>query len=298
MKIKLIRAASMREALAEARRLMGPDALILGNRKAGDLVEVTVATDPEMAEDAGGAWRNALTFHRVPPRLVTAWAERSPDAALATSLRFGAIDFGRPVLLAGPPGAGKTLTTAKLATRLVRNGIKPTLINADGNRAGASAQLAALSRVLRAEFIDATQAGKSARKRRRSRSYPTLIDLPGMNAFRDDDMATLRAMADAVSGSVVLVLPAGFDPAESAEIAERFHAAGATALIPSRLDLSRRLGGMIAAADAAPLTLVDAGISGSVANGLEPLTPAFLAARLLDSRHNGARHSGISHHAA
>lgn len=283
MKIKLIRAASMRQALAEAHRLMGPDALILGNRKIDDIIELTVAIDPEQTKDTGEAWRNALAFHRVPRRLAARWADQSPDTALAASFRFGSIGFDRPLLLAGPPGAGKTLTTAKLATRLVRDGIKPTLVNADRNRAGASAQLAALSRVLRAEFVDATVARKpSTRKLRRPSRRPVLIDLPGMNPFCDDDMALLRHMTDAVSGSAVLILPAGLDPAESGEIAERFHGAGATALIPSKLDLSRRLGGMVAAADAAPLTLLEAGISGRVADGLESLTPGFLAARLLE----------------
>ena len=120
-----------------------------------------------------------------------------------------------------------------------------------------------------------------------------LIDLPGMDAFSDDDMALLHDMIDAVSGTAVLVMPAGLDPAESAEIAERFHDAGATALIPSRLDLSRRLGGMVAAADAAPFILVEAGISGRIVNGLEPLTPGFLAGRLL-----GQHRKDIPAHAA
>ena len=43
--------------------------------------------------------------------------------ALQARLRFGSLDLDRaspPLLLAGPPGAGKTLTAARLATRLVR----------------------------------------------------------------------------------------------------------------------------------------------------------------------------------
>lgn len=272
----------MRQAMAEAHRLMGPDALILDHRKIEDGIELTVAIDPDEMPHPNDAWRKALAFHRVPRRLAAAWADQSPDTALAASFRFGSIDFDRPLLLAGPPGAGKTLTTVKLAARLVRAGLQPTLINADQNRAGASAQLAALSRVLRAEFIDAAAGGQpTTRKSAGASPSPVLIDLPGMDAFDNEDMALLRHMIDAVSGSAVLVLPAGLDSSESAEIAERFHGAGATTLIPSRLDLSRRLGGMAAAAAAAPFILAEAGISGRVVNGLEPLTPGFLAARLL-----------------
>ncbi len=51
-------------------------------------------------------------------------------------------------MLVGPPGAGKTLTCAKLAARHVLRGAAPGVITADGQRAGASAQLAAFTGVL------------------------------------------------------------------------------------------------------------------------------------------------------
>lgn len=281
MRVKLIRAASMRLAFAEAHRLMGPDALILDSRRHGSGVEVTVAVDPEQPPEVGTQWREALEFHRVPGRLARQWVGKTPDVAIAGSFRFGAIPFDRPLLLAGPPGAGKTMTTVKLATRFVLDGVKPTVINADQNRAGASAQLAALCKILRAEFIDTARAGGPSRRRGRGRSRPTLIDLPGMDPFNDREMTMLREMIDQVSGVAALVLPAGLDANDSAEMAERFHAAGVTALIPTRLDLSRRLGGLVAAADAAPLMLTQAGTSGRVVDALETVTPAFLADRLL-----------------
>lgn len=277
MRVKVIRAASMRLAFAEAHRLMGPDALVLDSRKHGKGVEVTVAMDPEQPPDPACEWRAALQFHKVPGAIAEQWAEQAPDAAIVGAFRFGALDFDRPLLLAGPPGAGKTMTAVKLAAGLVLKGIRPTVVNADQNRAGASAQLAALCKILRAEFID-TAVPKTRRRRQRQ---PMLIDLPGMDPFDDGEMKALRRMVDAVSGVAALVLPAGLDAHDSAEIAERFHAAGVTALIPTRLDLSRRLGGMIAAAHAAPLALTRAGTSGRVTDALEPITPAFIAERLL-----------------
>lgn len=292
MKIKLIRAATMRAALTEAHRLMGPDALILESRKVGVGIEISVAVDPEETLDHREQWHEALAFHRVPADLAGRLRRVPPDRAVADTFRFGAVDFNRPLLLVGPPGAGKTMTTVKLATRLVLDGIRPTVINADQNRAGASAQLAALCRILRADFIDtATHEAGGSRARRRRPTSATLIDLPGMDPFDDQEMSTLRHMIDQVQGVAALVMPAGLDAQDSAEMAERFHAAGATMLIPTRLDLTRRLGGMVAAAAAAPLVFSHAGTSGRITEALEPMTPQFLARRLLD--HN--RSAGHAH---
>lgn len=279
MRVKVIRAASMRLAFAEARRTLGPDALILDSRKRGRNVEITVAVDPEQPPDPDNPWRAALSFHGIPGTVAQRWGRKSPQTAVAESLRFGKLDFSRPVLLVGPPGAGKTLTTVKLATRLVLGGIRPTVINADQNRAGAAAQLSALCRILRAEFVDS--ATGQARSRRKYAGRPTLIDLPGMDPFDQVEMHTLKTMLEHVSGVAALVLPAGLDSVDSAEIASRFHAAGATVLIPTRLDLARRLGGLVAAAEVAPLVLTEAGTSGRVTDALEPVTPAFLIDRLL-----------------
>jgi flagellar biosynthesis protein FlhF len=279
MRVKLIRAATMRLALTEAHRLMGPEALILQSRKIGNQVEISVATDAEETLDHREQWSEALAFHQVPERLAERWRGRTPDAALAETFQFGGIGYERPLLLVGPPGAGKTMTAVKLATRLVLDGIKPTVINADQNRAGAGQQLAALCRVLKADFIDS---GGAARTRRRAaKTAATLIDLPGMDPFNDGEMATMSRMIQQVSGIAALVLPAGLDVQDSADIAARFHAAGATLLIPTRLDLTRRLGGVIAAADVAPYTFSLAGTSGSMSQALEAVTPSFLTKRLL-----------------
>src|SRR5713226_9796250 len=56
---------------------------------------------------------------------------------------------------------------------------------------------------------------------------------------------------------------------------------GARALLPTRLDLVRRLGGVPAAADAGRLALSAAGVTPQFAYGLHPLTPLLLARRLL-----------------
>jgi flagellar biosynthesis protein FlhF len=87
---------------------------------------------------------------------------------------------------------------------------------------------------------------------------------------------------------VAAVLPAGGDAAESAELAAALAGTGATLLIATRLDVARRLGGILAAA-AAGLALAEAGIGPGAADGLVPLTPDLLAAWLQRSADNAAK---------
>jgi flagellar biosynthesis protein FlhF len=82
---------------------------------------------------------------------------------------------------------------------------------------------------------------------------------------------------------VVLVMPAGLDPAEAADQAVAFAEAGASLLIVTRLDIARRLGGIVAAAATARLPLTEAGIGPGAADGLVRLTPATLADRLMQT---------------
>jgi flagellar biosynthesis protein FlhF len=93
-------------------------------------------------------------------------------------------------------------------------------------------------------------------------------------------MEELTALAATARATTVLVLPAGLDPAEAADQAQAYVASGARLLVATRLDLARRLGGILAAAGSG-LALAEAGIGPGAADGLLPITPAWLAARLL-----------------
>jgi flagellar biosynthesis protein FlhF len=94
----------------------------------------------------------------------------------------------------------------------------------------------------------------------------------------------LAALASTASARIVLVLPGGMDTAEAADLAAAFAAMGAGQLVATRLDQTRRLGGILAAAASGRLALTEAGIGAGAADGLVPLTPAFLAERLLQTR--------------
>ena len=291
MRLKLFRAPTVNLAIALVRRELGADALILSTRRVQDGVEVTAALEGDAspppalpASIASPPPLSRLAWHGVPPDLQARLEAGPLEDMLEVTLRFGALPFGPgtpPLLLTGPPGAGKTLTTARLATRLTLAGTPPLVVTADGRRAGAAEQLAAFTRVLGLPLLVADEPVALSRAlARRERGAPVLIDSAGLDPFDPHERDELAGLAGAAGATLVLVLPAGLDPAESADLAGAFAEAGTTLLVPTRLDLARRLGGILAAAATGHM-LTEAGVGPGAADGLRPLTPAALAERLM-----------------
>ena len=305
MRIRVFTAPRMAEAMAMVRSELGADAVILGSRRTSGGVEVTAALEaPEpavippvsfppvaaapalaAAPAALSASAGVLARHGVPPQLAAQIEGDGPlSASLAQRLAFGLLPDAvqRPLLLAGPCGAGKSLTCAKLAARAVLRGggVPPLVVTADGQRAGATEQLAAFARVLGAPLVSAPDpASVAAAVARRGERQPVLIDTAGCDPFDPGQAASLLALARASGAAIVAVLPAGLDAQESADLARAFAVLGARHLLPTRLDAARRLGGVVAAA-AAGLALTEAGTGPGVADGLTPLSPEWLARRL------------------
>ena len=271
MRLKLYRAPAMAQAMARVRAELGPDALILGTRRVADGVEVTAAVEPDEPQRSDPALIAALQYHGVAASLQPAF------------LGFAPLPFDEPLVFVGPPGAGKTLTVARLATRLVMAGIKPLVITADGKRAGATEELAAFTKLLGINLIVACHPATLGRTVAQ-RSGPTLIDTPGCNPFDPASLEEMAALAAAGCANMVLVLPAGLDPAEATDLANAFVAAGCRHLVATRLDLAHRLGGVLAAA-ATGLALSEAGVGPGAADGLQPITPEWLTARLMTGPH-------------
>jgi flagellar biosynthesis protein FlhF len=157
----------------------------------------------------------------------------------------------------------------------------PLVISADGRRAGAAEELAAYTRLLGIELIVANKAASITRALQwRKENTPVLIDSPGVNPFDASQIQTVCGLAAAVGAMPVLILAAGQDAQEAAEHAEIFAASDIHHMVPTRLDLARRLGAIVAAAHAGSLILSEAGTGPGATEGLTPLTPAILAARL------------------
>jgi flagellar biosynthesis protein FlhF len=248
-------------------------------------VEITAALEPEREEPQVDPLRLlALEYHAVPRALRPALERSSLEAALAATLVFTPLPLERrrPLLLVGPAGSGKTLTTARLAARLVMAGTPPMVLTTDGGRAGAAEQLSAFTRLLGIELMATDNPVALGRALALHRSgSPVLLDAEGADPFDPGEQEQLAALAATAGAEAVLVLPAGLHPDEAAELGAAFANAGARLLVATRFDLARRIGSVLAAAHAGRLAPAEAGISPAVADGLVPLTPDFLAARLL-----------------
>jgi flagellar biosynthesis protein FlhF len=245
-----------------------------------------------------------LEAHHVPVQLVkrlVAAASQLPlasllvdrlSAALADQIRFSSFDevLRLPVLmLVGPPGAGKTTLAAKLAARMGER--RALLVSTDISRPGGIAQLEEYARALGLPVAVATDAEALARLIAGAAGRRVLIDTAGIASGDDDARDRLAGFIAASGTAPLLVLPADSAAEEAAAMARFFVALGARSLLPTRLDLVHRLGGLLAAADAGRLELPAAGVTPHFAYGVRQLTPQMVARRLLA----GALHNARSH---
>jgi flagellar biosynthesis protein FlhF len=310
MRLKLFRGPSMAEAMRQVRMELGADAMILSSRRVADGVEITAGLEaddapPPLARPAAARpapapraavpappppppspQAAALAFHGASAALRRRLGGGPLPFAVAAALRFSPLPLGpgeAPLLLAGPPGAGKTLSVVRLATRLVMAGTKPLVVTADGQRAGATEQLAAFTRVLGLKLLVAsTPTALQRALAHREEGAPVLVDSPGGDPFDPTHAEALAGLAGAVGARMALVLPAGLDPAEAGEIAAAHVALGANLLLATKLDAARRIGSVLAAAEAG-CALAEAGIGAGAADGMVPFTPDLLARRLMQA---------------
>lgn len=204
--------------------------------------------------------------------------------ALEHTFRFAPLPMKsrKPLMLIGAPGAGKTLATAKLAARAALSGLKPAVITTDTVRAGGVEQLEAFTKLLQIPLMKArTASDLRARLGEITDADITLIDTGGCNPFEVDDMRQQASLMEGGSIEPILVMAAGGDAEESAEVARCFAVLGVQRLFPTRLDVARRMGGLLSAAGRAGIAFSDASNTPMVASGLVTLSAQSLSSLLL-----------------
>lgn len=325
MRLKTFHAKSLQDAMTLVREQLGDDAIIVATQESGGpqgaRVTAAVEQEDDPFEALGGdidvieAITEALERHGTPPELTdrlvdeaSMLEESDPVKALTHALaevfRFDPLpedSNGRPLILIGPLGVGKTVGCVKLAARaalkdpgtealiqdetdgrVATNRLPVHLVGADKLKIGAMEQLALYADKLGANMIVVSD-GKVLSKalKKLPPDEVIVIDTPGTNPFNLEELAHIVELAEAADMDPVLVLTAGRDAEEAADLAKAFRPAGATRLLITGYDIARRLGSMLAAAVASDLALSDIGRSPRIADGFQPLDAATLARMLL-----------------
>lgn len=236
-----------------------------------------------------------LKFHNVPNPLRSNLirAAAAMDAEDATLALGAALDArlamdpisaapARPIALVGAPGAGKTVTAAKLAAQSVLAGQKVCLVTTDSLRAGAVAQLESFARIMKvklhtAETSEALQAIIADHP-----GHTVFVDTPATNPYSRGELKDLDDFIKTCNLEPVLVAPASGDAEDFVDLATIFSSLGVRRLIVTRIDTTRRLGGILAAVDAANLALAQVSITPYVAQGLSTINPLSLARLLVE----------------
>lgn len=189
---------------------------------------------------------------------------------------------GLPQMMVGPPGAGKTLVTAKLAARSVLKGERVAVITTDTVRAGGVEQLSAFTKLMRVNLMKASDPRQLRDAIEKAKGADRIfIDTAGSNPFDPQDMRRIARLAASTEIEPVLVLPAGIDADESGEIGRVYATLGVRALLPTRVDIARRLGGLLGAAHHGGMIFAEISSTPKVAEGLNALTPERLAHLLM-----------------
>lgn len=185
--------------------------------------------------------------------------------------------YKKALMFVGSPGAGKTLAIAKQAARAVLDDLDVAVISTDTVRAGGIEQLQAFTRLLDIDLKTARNAAELGKLLGTLKNKDQiLIDTAGINPYSTTDMTALARLIAAGDIEPVLIVAAAGDAAETGEISRIFSALGVKRMVATRLDMARRLGGLLAAAHQGKLSFADASTTPNVADGLSPLSPRTL----------------------
>ncbi|MCZ4280530.1 GTP-binding protein [Kiloniella laminariae] len=319
MRLKHYIAESLPDAIHKVRQDLGTDAIILATDELGPGkgVRVTAGLDEEAEQefsiqdpvddvDIVDEITEVLDFHRLPSQLIETLVGHaigipasewhiSLAGALDNHFRFATIPNRpqpRPLMLVGMPGDGKTSTIAKLCAKARLSDVPTSVITIDSEKTGGIEQIATFCHRLQVNLeIAETPERLSEIVDRTSTDRLILIDTMGINPFDDASLNELSQYAFAANAEIALVTPAGGDVYETADKAAAFSIMNSKYIIPTKLDMTRRFGGLLTAAHSTKLAFMAAGTSPHIVDGLSPINPVSLARLLLPTRLEHQQHT-------
>lgn len=317
MRMKMFAAESIETAKAMIFAEMGDDAVILSEREVPGGVEVRAATDklgggmvpsesrilsrlgaapsPRLVENPmRNRVRDALLWHGAPQRFADRAADAGGTAGYADMEATAAISAAlenmitcdpilarptRDVLLVGAPGHGRTAVAAKLTRRAAVANTEILPVAADLDSTAGGAQLAAYLEKEQDQVRAVSNPDDlfTLLKTIRDEEKRCVIDLPAIVPFDQDDMASLQDLIAVIDAEPVLVISAEGHPEDQAEAARAFARCGIRRAIITKLDVTRRRGGIVSALAAAKISFAHLAVTPFIGGGLVPATPSRLA---------------------
>lgn len=260
MRLRNYQAKSTKEAMNLVRKELGPHALIISVEEKNGIVKVVAAQEHNTQRYPVHRPQDfdTLLHHHKTPHSVIELLKSSTlyfDGPVAERLRISlesvytppslksVVHSGKPIMLVGPPGVGKTLTLTKIAAQLTMEDKKVEIISMDQHKTGAFEQIEQLAYTLAAplQLVESPSLLQKVIDEKES-SNIILIDTPGMNPYIEEDRQRLQEMTTASNAKVVLVMPARGDHEECQELEDAFQGHNIDSMILTQLDLTTRLG--------------------------------------------------------
>lgn len=315
------RSRSVRDALAQARRELGPTALVHGTRLVpaagwrGWLgvreVELSASTPTHVSENRQTSTHAPARSPRRPiadslvARLVATGldedlaeavveelpttARRDPTQgqlrmALATCVEAVAAP-GEPVgpieVFVGPPGAGKTTTIAKLAAQGRTRGTTRFRLVAADGYRVGAVEQLRLYAEIIGSPFVVTRTPEELVAAASASRLPVLVDTPGLSPANDEAAAFFAALAGLPGVTTHLVVPAATSPRDFDRIWARFEAVQPSRVVMTKVDEAETVMPLVRRLREQHLHLSLLGIGQQVPEDLAPATANSVAACLL-----------------
>lgn len=316
MRLKTFTASTMVDAMEQVRTSLGPDAIIVstfgGGR--GKKVQVTAALDGpsdqkvishfegDKSNHAEDQMQDLFEYHRIPERIIRRLGQlREAESPASNVIALaGAIEkifsfsplpqkASRPIILIGAPGVGKTVTAAKLLARARLAGYHVAAISTDTIRTGGVGQLSGFIKVLGCPLHTSDSPDDFKDKLAQCANAELIVvDTPGSNPFDSEDMKQLSKFVNVAEVEPVLVMSAGGEIEEAREIGAAFRNIQANRLVVTQLDIARRYGSVLTAAEGGNLCLSEFSVGPYIAESLYGIDPVLIAKLLLIRNGDGA----------